>query len=102
VASFYRCVLCRSNADLRKEGEREVTARHDDRASVCSRGAERSEAAMAGAGVEATLKGFLSVRQWQGGELDRGHPCVHAVQRGAPAHPGYAATRSCRQGYAGV
>jgi hypothetical protein len=27
---------------------------------------------MAGAGVEAMLKGFLSVRRWRGGELDRG------------------------------
>jgi hypothetical protein len=29
-------------------------------------------ATMVGAGVEATLKGFLFVRRWRGGELDRG------------------------------
>jgi hypothetical protein len=27
---------------------------------------------MAGASVEVTLKGFLSIRRWRGGELDRG------------------------------
>jgi hypothetical protein len=36
----------------------------------------------------------LSVRRHRGSELDRGHPGVHAVQRGAPAHPAYAATRA--------
>jgi hypothetical protein len=36
----------------------------------------------------------LSVRQRQGSELDRGHPGVHVVQRGAPAHPAYVATRA--------
>jgi hypothetical protein len=43
VTSFYSHVLCRSNADLRKEGEREVMPRHDDRASMRSRDVERSE-----------------------------------------------------------
>jgi hypothetical protein len=40
---------------------------------VCSHAAQSAaRAAMAGAGVEATLKEVLSVRRWQGGELDRG------------------------------
>jgi hypothetical protein len=33
VASFYSCALRGGNAGLRKEGEREVTARHGDRAT---------------------------------------------------------------------
>jgi hypothetical protein len=36
----------------------------------------------------------LSVHQRQGSELDRGHLGVHAVQRWAPAHPAYVATRA--------
>jgi hypothetical protein len=64
VASFYSHILRRSNAGLRKEGEREVTAQRGGRASVSSRGVERSEGSNGRAGVEATLKGFLSVRRW--------------------------------------
>jgi hypothetical protein len=49
-------------------------ARLDEAAErVCTRTAQSAaRAAMAGASVEATLKGFLSVRRWRGGELDRG------------------------------
>jgi hypothetical protein len=47
-------------------------AQRDDRASVLSRSAERSEGSNGRAGVEATLKGVLSVRRWRGGERDRG------------------------------
>jgi hypothetical protein len=37
-----------------------------------SRGVERSEGNNGRAGMEATLKGVLSVHRWRGGELDRG------------------------------
>jgi hypothetical protein len=37
VASFYSCVLHRSNASLRKEGEREAMARCGSRAGVLAR-----------------------------------------------------------------
>jgi hypothetical protein len=47
-------------------------AQRDDRASVLSRSAERNEGSNGRAGVEATLKGVLSVRRWRGGERDRG------------------------------
>jgi hypothetical protein len=35
---------------------------------------------MAGASVEETLKGFLSVRRWRGGELDGGAGGGHAAR----------------------
>jgi hypothetical protein len=47
-------------------------AQRGDRASVLSHSAERSEGSNGRAGVEATLKGVLSVRRWRGGERDRG------------------------------
>jgi hypothetical protein len=41
---------------------------------------------MVGAGVDATLKGFLSIRRWRGGELDRGASrCPHGATRGTNA-----------------
>jgi hypothetical protein len=40
---------------------------------------------------EGHMSWVLSVRQHRGGELDRGHPGVHAAQRGAPAHRAYPA-----------
>jgi hypothetical protein len=44
-----------------------------------------------GAGVEATPKAFLSVRQWRGGELNRGAGGGHAACIGVPAHGAYTA-----------
>jgi hypothetical protein len=69
---FYSCVSRRGNTDLRKDRGREVTARRGGRASVRSRDAGRSEGSNGRAGVEATLKGVLSVHRWRGGELDWG------------------------------
>jgi hypothetical protein len=52
-------------------------------------------AAIAGASVEATLKGFLSIRRWRSGELDRGASrCPRDAMRGASA--------PCLRGYARV
>jgi hypothetical protein len=52
--------------------------------------------------VEMTSKEFCPYVGVGGSELDRGHPGVHAVQRGVPSHPGYVATHARRQGYTGV
>jgi hypothetical protein len=66
---LYSCVSRRGNAYPRKERGREVTARlgsarRGGRASVRSRDVERSEGSNDRAGMEATLKGVLPVRQW--------------------------------------
>jgi hypothetical protein len=60
---------------------------------ACTRTAQSAaRAAMAGAGVEATLKGFLFVRLWRGGELDRGGAGGgHMACMGMPAHGAYMA-----------
>jgi hypothetical protein len=53
---FYSCVLRGGNADLRKERGREVMAWLGGRASVLSRGAERSEGS--------------NGRGWRGGDAE--------------------------------
>jgi hypothetical protein len=63
-----------------------VTARRGGRASVLT---QRR-------GVATKWSHVKGVRRRRGSELDRGHPGVHAVQRGAPAHPTYVAMRARR------
>jgi hypothetical protein len=41
--------------------------------------------------VEVMSKAFLSVRQWRGGELDRGAGGGHVARMSMPAHGAYVA-----------
>jgi hypothetical protein len=89
VASFYSRALHGGNAGLRKEGEREVTARRGGRAGVRSCGAESNEAAKCV--VKGTQgEGILSLRWRRDGELDReGADSGHATRMGVAAHGDY-------------
>jgi hypothetical protein len=87
MASFYSRALRGSNvAYTRREGGRQRLGAVAERACVhVVQSATR--AAIAGAGVEATRRGFLSVRRWRGGELYRGvKQCHHTAHTGVPVY----------------
>jgi hypothetical protein len=64
---FYSRALCGGNAGLRKERGRDVTARLGGRASVRSRGTERSEGS--------------NGRGWRGGNVEGIFVCMSVARR---------------------
>jgi hypothetical protein len=90
---FYSCVSRRSNAGLRKERGRELTARLDAAAErACARVAQSTARAATGTVKGTRGVGILSVHQRQGGKLDRegaGHS--HAARMGVLVHGAYTA-----------
>jgi hypothetical protein len=70
VASFYSCALCRSNAVLRKEGEREVTDRRSgthargEGTAWCVAEAEHARMAQTAARVPAAVASCEGYAEW--------------------------------------